>query len=215
MAGGGWQQGNIMPAADFAFDGTHVFLTYPQCGELSRERLRDFIVERAPESRYFIARELHDDGNPHLHAYIHFGRRRRFHGGHCFDVDGHHPNIQKPRSARDVVTYCGKEDATPLANFELAEIGRGERGGWDEVVSGAESRDEFLALVRERFPRDYVLSLERILFFCEWRFGRGEVQYVGRHRSEFVELPSLRDWVSCNLVEVSGPGGPQSPPYQT
>jgi len=57
--------------------------------------------------------------------------------------------------------------------------------------------------VRQRFPRDYVLNLERILFFCEFRFGRDETPYSGRVRSEFVELPSMTEWVEVNLLPVS------------
>jgi len=203
-----------MPAAEFAIDGVHVFLTYPQCA-LEREQLRDILIERTDPSKYLIARERHSDGNYHLHAYLHFGRRRRFVGTTVFDVDGHHPNIQRPRSARSVIAYCSKEDTEPLANFDYSQ---GETDdNWSSLLERSGSKAEFLEAVRCRFPRDYVLNLERLLFFCEWRFGRDETEYVGRARSDFVELPSMKDWVEVNLLQVRiwayGPrGGPQSPP---
>lgn len=189
-----------MPARDFSFDGVHVFLTFPQC-PLEREQLRDSLVGRLGGCKYLIARELHSDGNAHLHAYIHFGGRKRFTGSDAFDVDGYHPNVQKPRSARSVIAYCCKDDATPLANFDYQAGVPAE--GWSELLERSGSKAEFLEAVRQRFPRDYVLSLERLLFFCEWRFGRDETAYTGRTRGEFRELHSMTDWVRVNLVEVS------------
>jgi len=189
-----------MPAASFSFDGVHVFLTYPQCA-LEREQLRDALVASCNPQKYLIGRERHEDGNYHLHAYLHFGGRRRFTSERAFDVDGHHPNIQKPRSARSVIAYCTKDDTEPLANFDYTSGEPNE--GWSDILEKSGSRGEFLEAVRQRFPRDYVLNLERILFFCEFRFGRDETPYSGRVRSEFVELPSMTEWVEVNLLPVS------------
>lgn len=191
-----------MPPRTFHYDGVHVFLTYPQC-PLEREQLRDFLVELAPNCSYIIGRELHDDGNPHLHAYVHFGGRRRFRDTTVFDVEGYHPNIQKPRNARHCIAYCRKEDATPLVSENLHEsVSSQSSAGWGELLDMSETRDEFLRGARERFPRDYVLSLERLLFFCEWKFGRAETAYSGRGRDEFRETVSMTDWVRANLLTV-------------
>lgn len=187
------------PATGFAFDGSHVFLTYPQC-PLERTQLRDFFLGLAPGCKYFISRELHDDGNPHLHAYVHFGGRRRFVGADCFDVEGYHPNIQKPRSARNVIAYCAKADTEPLVSKELDDLSTRDWGG---ILDQCTSKDEFLSLVRQRFPRDYVLSLERLLYFCEWRFTREETTYSGRTRDQFREPLTLTEWVTENITQVS------------
>jgi len=211
--GGGWKMGNIMPSSSFAYDGVHVFLTYPQCA-LERSKLRDFFLAIEPNANYIVARELHDDGSPHLHAYVHFGRRRRFADARAFDVEGYHPNIQKPRSAAHCITYCRKEDTEPLVSEGLDAV-HGNVGGWAEVLEMSQTRDAFLGAARERFPRDYVLSLERLLFFCEWKFGRDETPYDGRRRDEFREPLSLTEWCA-NLVEVnmvdSCRGGPSPLP---
>lgn len=201
VAGGGWPLGNIMPASSFAYDGVHVFLTYPQCS-LEREQLRDFLRNLAPECEYIVGRELHDDGNPHLHAYVHFGRRRRFTGADAFDVDGYHPNVQRPRRAADCIAYCRKDDAEALVSEGLERLSAPTTSGWAEVLELSTGRDEFLERARVRFPRDYVLGLERLLFFCEWKFGRTATEYAGRGRDEFREPVPLTDWVRTNLLEV-------------
>lgn len=201
MAGGGWKLGNIMPASNFAFDGCHVFLTYPQC-PLERQRLGDFLRSLVPDAKYIIGRELHEDGNYHLHAYVNFGKRKRFVGAESFDLDGYHPNVQKPRRAADCIAYCRKEDTEPLVCGDLDGLLRETMSGWGEVLHTCNSKSEFLEAARTRFPRDYVLHLERLLFFCEWKFGRDETEYSGRRRDEFVEPAALTAWVGTNLAEV-------------
>jgi len=200
VAGGRWQWGNIMPtaAANFVYDGVHVFLTFPQC-PLEREQLRDRLQETVGLGEYVVARERHDDGNYHLHVYWHFGRRRRFTRADAFDVDGYHPNIQRPRSAKHVITYCRKEDDAPLVSDGLGDIEDAKQNGWSSILEQCEGRDEFLRLAREKFPRDYVLSLERLLFFCEWKFGSQRTSYDGRNRNSFREPLPLTEWVSENL----------------
>jgi len=190
-----------MPASNFHFDGQHVFLTYPQCAELSRERVRDFFVEKTNCDKFFVALERHADGGRHVHAYFHWERRRRFVGADCFDVDGHHPNISRPRSAKHVIAYCAKEDDSPLANFEPgSEVDEG--GGWGELLHSCTNADEFLRGVRERYPRNFVIDNERIRAFCKWHFKPKPVAYVGRRREEFSVPIELDNWVD-NILNVS------------
>jgi len=220
--------GNIMSSGtrNFSFDGRDVFLTYPQCGELSRERLRDFLQVELGVRRFLVARELHDDGQPHLHAYAGWDTRKRLTDARAFDVDGHHPNIQKPRSAKAVAEYCKKYDSEALCNFAVAELesGRGNTG-WRDLLRDCPDASTFLARVEEHYPRDLCLSLGRLLEFCEWRFGSERPGYSGRSREQFLEPDELRDWarlslevrciLSCLywlLLFCCVSGGPQSPP---
>jgi len=185
---------------NFAFDGRDVFLTYPQSGELSRERVRDFLLVDLGVRRFLVACEPHDDGSPHIHAYASWDTRKRFADTSIFDVDGHHPNIQKPRSAKAVAEYCTKYDTEALRNFELAELesGRGNTG-WRDLLRDCPDASTFLARVEEYYPRDLCLSLGRLLEFCEWRFGSNRPEYSGRVRGEFVEPDELREWVRVSL----------------
>jgi len=131
-----------MPASSFSYDGVHVFLTYPQC-PLEREQLRDFLLEISPDCAYIIGRELHDDGNYHLHAYVHFGGRRRFTSERAFDVEGYHPNIQKPRRRDDCIAYCRKEDLEPLVSDNLREVQK-STNGWGDLLQVSRRESNFL-----------------------------------------------------------------------
>jgi hypothetical protein len=198
--------GNIMPSGprNFSFDGRDVFLTYPQSGELTRERVRDFLQEHAGVRRFLVSSELHDDGSPHIHAYAGWDTRRRITDERFFDVDGHHPNIQKPRSAKAVAEYCLKYDTEALCNFAVAELESYRGGtGWRDLLRECPDASTFLARVEEHYPRDLCLSLGRLLEFCEWRFGSSAQHYSGRHRSDFVEHPDLTRWVELSLEVIN------------
>jgi len=189
-----------MPASNFAFDGSHVFLTYPRCGNLSRERVRDFLQNDLGVRRFLVASELHSDGEPHIHAYASWETRRRYVGAGCFDVDGHHPNVQKPRSPKAVAEYCRKYDVDVLCNFEIAELESGGRdAGWRSLLRDCPDAKTFLARVEELYPRDLCLSLERLLQFCEWRWGSERCAYSGRSRDQFLEPNELGEWVRLSL----------------
>jgi len=212
-----------MPSATrtFAFDGRDVFLTYPQCRGLSKERLRDFLQVELGVRRYLVAGELHSDGEPHLHAYASWDTRRRYVGERVFDVDGHHPNIQKPRSAKAVAEYCAKYDIEALRNFELTELESGSgRTGWRDLLRDCPDQSTFLARVEEHYPRDLCLSLGRLLEFCQWRFGDVRPEYTGRERGEFLEPDELSAWVGTSIevllyplmpIVLSCPGGAPVP----
>lgn len=196
-----------MPADNFFFDGQRAYLTYPQCGTLTRERVREFFVGLGVR-QFCIALELHKDGHPHIHAVVCWGTRRRFVGADCFDVDGRHPNIQKPRSLTKCLAYCRKEDGEPL-DSDPPLVGPSARGDvYSEILAVAESPDDFLARVRGERPRDLVLNLERMQAFCRWQWPERPSTYSGRARGEFGrELPLMTEWVRDNL-EVRAGGAP-------
>lgn len=188
------------PTAGFVFDGQRIFLTYPQCESLSRERVRDHLQDLGDLRRFFIARESHDDGNHHLHVYADWSKRRRFTDSRTFDVEGFHPNISKPRSARDVVKYCAKEDSTPLCNFDIEELTTsGRDAGWRDLLTSSGTAGEFLSGVRERFPRDYCVLNQQLRSMAEREWAIPDAPYMGRRRHEFLEPVELTEWVTANL----------------
>jgi len=199
------------PPMSFRFHGKRVFLTYPQC-PLSRERIRDHLVQTCGVEHYLVARESHDDGNYHIHAYGEWTRRANIRDVRHFDVDGYHPNIQPVRSQRRVLEYIQKSDSEPLGNVESLPGGRVHYGS---ILEEAGSRDDFLARVRDRYPRDYVISNQRLREFCQWAYPEERTPYVPRW-TEFREPERLREWREQSLAEEAGknvvPGGPQPPP---
>lgn len=85
-----------------------VFLTYPQCG-VSKEELADHLMGLRETVRLVVAQEKHEDGSPHLHAYVNFREKLRTTDSRFFDYQGHHPNVQPAQSPAAVVKYVQKD----------------------------------------------------------------------------------------------------------
>lgn len=202
VAGGGCRRVILMPATSFTFDGQYAFLTYPRSGELSRERLRDVAVGSWSVDKFLIARELHADGEPHLHAVLYWKERYRRVGATCFDVDGHHPNIQKPGNLKATCTYVCKDDDTPLESEP--PIRNMERSSnWGRLLSESSDAASFLLGVKQCYPRDYVISNKQLRDFAAGEFETGETTYTGPGRDTFRELDGMTEWVN-NYVRQTG-----------
>lgn len=188
------------PADNFRFNAKRVFLTYPQCGELSRESVRDLLVRTHGAKHYCVARESHRDGNYHIHAYGEWSGPFSTRDVRIFDLDGQHPNIQPVRSTKRVLEYIQKSDDNVLANVESLEGGRVHYGS---ILAEAENRDDFLARVAERYPRDYVLCHSRLREFCDARYPEERIDYVPKWTTFGNEPAELRDW-KLSLEEEVG-----------
>lgn len=96
------------------------FLTYPQCS-VAKEDLLDALKAKVDVVEYVVAAELHQDGNPHLHAFIALRAKFEWYAKKqpdFWDVDGHHPNVQIARSWRCCIAYC-KKDGDFITNIDL------------------------------------------------------------------------------------------------
>lgn len=88
------------------FNGRRFFLTYPRC-ELSKESLGSFLKSVGEVKYLLVARELHEDGCPHLHACVEYAAVV-VGGVRKFDFESHHPNKQDPRKWRACCQYVKK-----------------------------------------------------------------------------------------------------------
>ena len=61
-----------------------------------------------------VARELHADGNPHLHVFLTCKKKFDTCKADFFDLGDYHGNYQVARNSDDVIDYCRKADPTPL-----------------------------------------------------------------------------------------------------
>nr|UOF78629.1 rep protein [Cressdnaviricota sp.] len=99
-------------SGDYNLYATHLFLTYPQCPatkESVKEQL-EILLDNYDGS--VIASERHQDGTPHLHAYVRLSKRSHFRNARFADITWqgieYHGNYQTARSPRCVVQYVEK-----------------------------------------------------------------------------------------------------------
>jgi len=109
----------------FRFTATNACLTYPQCDEVIKTDLYEFLLSlRSGDTKVdkiLLAQEKHSDGNKHYHAYIRFDHQPNIRDATFFDYHGKHPNVQPCRRVRYWIKYITKDDSEPLSNFEWQE----------------------------------------------------------------------------------------------
>lgn len=153
------------PSRPFRLAARSVFLTYPRCSASGQELL-DFLCGLEPTWVYAtVGTEAHQDGTPHLHALVLFSKKRDIRNAKHFDWRGYHPNVQPTRSVPEAIAYVQKENCYVECGIRPLS----KTSNWSGVISCSDPASA-LSFVRENFPRDYVLNLERIEYFVNKHF---------------------------------------------
>lgn len=180
----------------FYFSARYVLLTYAQCGTLSEWDVLDHISSLGGEC--IIGREDHVDGGTHLHVFVDFGRKKQSRRSSFFDVGGKHPNVVpsrgRPEGGWDYATKDGDVVAGGLARPGSDRL-PAAANIWSSVVD-AESREEFLDLVRQLDPKTFVLRHRELLEYADRYFAERIEPYVGPVGLEFElgVVPELAGW---------------------
>lgn len=192
----------------FRWQGKHVFLTYPHCDASKDELLHYWTTHEWTLSFGVVSREAHADGTWHLHALLGFDAKHHTRNSRAFDLHHagrvYHPNIAPARTIADIgriATYVRKHgDYVDYGSIPT------KSSRWGDVLR-SDNRDEFLRMVQEVAPRDYVLSYDRIVAFADNHYAPPRVEVTSRSISDFNEPVVLKNWreqVSYAFNMVSG-----------
>lgn len=93
----------------FRLEAKNLFLTYPQCTMNKEDLLEKIKLKWVDLAFAVVARELHEDGSPHLHCLISLPVRFRTRNASALDeLTGQHGNYQSARNVRKVMQYVTK-----------------------------------------------------------------------------------------------------------
>jgi len=93
----------------FKIQGRYFFLTYSQT-DFDPQQYHDELIHRGIDiQQLIVARELHQDENPHIHVALSTKRRFTTTDPRFFDFNSCHPNVQRCRSWNAVKTYVEKD----------------------------------------------------------------------------------------------------------
>ncbi|ADO41001.1 replicase [Bhendi yellow vein mosaic virus [India:Raichur:OY56:2005]] len=215
-----------MPSKRFQIYSKNYFLTYPKCSLTKEEALSQLQNLQTPTNKKFIkiCRELHEDGEPHLHVLIQFEGKYKCQNQRFFDLTSpsrsahFHPNIQGAKSSSDVKSYIDKDgDTLEWGEFQID--GRSARGGQQTandayaaaLIVGCKSKA--LTVCRELAPKDFILQYHNLNSNLDRIFTPPQEVYVCPFSSSsFDQVPEeLEEWVSENVMDAAArPLRPQS-----
>lgn len=197
---------------DFRLATKNLFLTYPRC-DLPKEEILQFLsdklADRNPHIR--VARELHEDGHPHLHCFIRLERKLQTRTNRYFDYNGHHPNIQsRLRDLAACFEYVSKDN-------DFVDYGQPKpcsRSDKWKTIASSETEEEFWTSIRENASRDLVLNLEKLQYYAQYKFGKQTSAYTppARPFPNLQRHQPLVDWVDTSLTFEVSPSRCDMPP---
>ncbi|UVN12567.1 replication initiation protein [Begomovirus hortuscrotoni] len=207
-----------MPPKRFLINSKNYFLTYPKCSLTKEEALSQLQNLQTPTNKKFIkiCRELHENGEPHLHVLIQFEGKFQCKNQRFFDLvsptrSAHfHPNIQGAKSSSDVKSYIDKDgDTLDWGEFQID--GRSARGGQQSAndayatALNAGSKSEALRVIKELAPKDFVLQFHNLNANLDRIFQEPPAPYVSPFlSSSFDQVPQeLEEWAAENVVNAA------------
>ena len=128
---------------------------------------------------YCISKELHQNGDPHIHALIKFADKFRSRNPRVFDIEGFHPNIQGCRSPKASFEYIRK-DGDFITNI-------GYKRTYGDLMRENDTGEEFMKAAKKEMPRDYVLNHEKLEYFCNKNYRAEREVYQPR----YVDFPRV------------------------
>nr|UUF95149.1 rep protein [Chilli leaf curl Ahmedabad virus] len=205
-----------MPRAGrFKINAKNYFLTYPNCSFSKEEALSQLQNLETPVNKLYIrvCRELHENGEPHLHVLLQFEGKYKCQNNRFFDLispsrPAHfHPNIQRAKSSSDVKAYVEKDG--DFIDFGVFQIdGRSARGGCQSANDAAAealnagSNAAAFDILREKAPKDYVLQFHNLKSNLDRIFTPPLEVYVSPCcSSSFDQVPEeLEVWAAENVL---------------
>nr|AGH27855.1 AC1 protein [Tomato yellow leaf curl virus] len=191
------------------------FLTYPNCSLSKEDALSQLKNLETPTNKKYIkvCRELHENGEPHLHVLIQFEGKYQCKNHRFFDLvspnrSAHfHPNIQPAKSSTDVKTYVEKDgDFIDFGVFQIdSRSARGGQQSANDVYAEAlnsGSKSEALNILKEKAPKDYILQFHNLSSNLDRIFSPPLEVYISPFlSSSFNQVPDeLDEWVAENVV---------------
>lgn len=188
-----------MATEGFRWQAKNTGLTYSQC-PLPKERLLDFLKEKgAPYDVTYIivCQENHQDGNKHLHAALllaktpNIKKAERF-----FDLEGFHPNVQVLRNVQKWIEYVKKHG--DFIEFGTCPEFVGKKRVRDEIAmeaDGKSTREEFLAVMKEKNPSWLITSYISISRYLDDRYRADPPRYVSPYPTDsWKPIPRVELW---------------------
>nr|AIT42273.1 replication associated protein [Tomato mottle wrinkle virus]AIT42277.1 replication associated protein [Tomato mottle wrinkle virus] len=194
----------------FKISSKNYFITYPKCSLTKEDALSQLQALQTPTNKKFIkiCRELHENGEPHLHVLIQFEGKYQCTNNRFFDLVSptrsthFHPNIQGAKSSSDVKSYIDKDgDTLEWGEFQID--GRSARGGQQTAndaaaeALNAPSKESAMQIIREKLPEKYLFQYHNLNSNLDRIFNKPPEPWVPPFRlSSFTNVPDeMQEWV--------------------
>lgn len=183
------------------------FLTYAQAEGYTKENLAEFLRNTSPQFHWCeVAQETHADGGLHYHAIIVYNSRIQ-RTLDAFDYNGHHPNILVIRGAgrqlQNRRTYIRKEDGDVVQKGAApGYTEEAERRSWGDILNSSTTKEEFIAGIRDNYPREFCLQWDKLNTFANEHFNAPSDYVSPWPQEQWLTPPAVDEWLADVFRQV-------------
>ncbi|QIE08111.1 replication-associated protein [Camellia oleifera geminivirus] len=185
------------------------FLTYPRCSLSKEEALAAILSFQYPTNIKYvrICRELHSNGEPHLHMLIQLQGKFNCRNPRFFDIQSpsqsiqFHPNIVGAKSSSDVKSYIEKDgDIIEHGEFQIdPRSARGGQSSINEAYAAALNTGNKLAalqVIRELDPKTFVTQFHNLNSNLERIFEPPPQIFISKYNpNSFRVTDNMEQWL--------------------
>nr|AXY94245.1 AC1 [Melochia yellow mosaic virus] len=193
----------------FRLQAKNIFLTYPKCSITKEAALSQLQAIQLPSNKKYIkiCRELHENGEPHLHVLLQLEGKIQITNNRLFDLShpqrsiNFHPNIQGAKSSSDVKSYVDKDgDTIEWGEFQID--GRSARGGQQTAndaaaeAINASSKEAALQIIREKPAGKFLFQYHNLSANLDRIFAKAPSPWAPPFPlSSFTNVPDeMQEW---------------------
>lgn len=194
-------------------------MTYPQC-PIDKDICLDLLKEILTTygiSYIVVSSEQHEDGSPHLHAFISLTSKYDQRNANCLDITDpatdtvYHGNYQASRNIAASKQYV-KKDGNFTEEGNDATVAKRTRDEAFAEALAANTRQEAEEILRSKAPRDYCMGFGNITSCLDKVFKPDPAPYQSDWTIDDFTLPSgFWSWYSANFMVSSLRGGLRRP----
>jgi len=118
-------------------------------------------------------------------------------GGAAALYKGYHPNIQSARDTKAILTYIRKDG--------LFQENWPDKRSYMEIMDQAETQEQFLQLIKNNQPKDYILHLEKIEYASQRLFARPASPYKPNDEQPWKLPDDIEKWLSTEFINPDRP----------
>lgn len=188
----------------------NIALTYPRTDGRKEDLLQFLCTILATHGvRYaIVCKEMHQDGQPHFHAFVMLSTKLRVRSLDLFDWDGHHAHVEEVRSPKEWINYvkkngdwvdCGenpvqnqrmdrKERLQFFVNHSLRECMESGQFSIFELTR-RQTLLQQLQVVEPQWP----VYKARVVYWLHGPTGSGKTRYA----ADLMEANFPGEWVIC------------------
>lgn len=189
----------------FRMNAMKFMLTFPQCPTKKEEAASRIEAKFGTELKgYIVCEEKHQNGDPHLHVFLLFNKRKNFKTASCFDfVGGQHGNYKVVNSLRGSVEYVTKAGCYVVKGLDVESIKK-KKAPKNAEIAKMLMDGKSMAEVNEHDPGYVMINKRKLEEYGTWvrtlKLRKEKEEYLPPTIEGLNEADlQIAQWITANI----------------